>query len=195
MRTTILFVIACAITFSSTDAIAQRRHHKPVANTTNAAKTSADLKQGRDHVATQIKVLTRFLYLFGGVARTAESANAASANPTNSNPANASPANAGPANKDTTTIHDGRAASVAAENKQSRSKIVESFNEVRDGLDKLETEFSSNTTLRSYYAYIIGVSGIADTAKSQAAANHLDQAGTTLLKAVDRLTDALAAMR
>lgn len=169
MKSIFLLVLACTITLSSTSAIAQRRHHTSASRSTSTAKTGAELNAGRAKVAAQIKVLTRFLYLFGGVAKTIQSADLA--------------------------IHDGAASPVAVENQQSKAKIVTSIRQLHDGLDKLEADFSSNQSLRNYYAYVLGVAAIADTAQSQAAANHFDQAGSTLLKAVDQLTDALAAMR
>jgi hypothetical protein len=173
VRIIFLLVISFTIGLSSTTAIAQKRHHRHSATTnatssTSTAKTSADLKAGREHVAAQIKVLTRFLYLFGGVSKTIESADV--------------------------TAREGDAQSLVVKNQQSKTKIVSSIKELHDGLDKLETDFSANSTLRAYYVYVIGVSGIAQTSQSQAAAGHFDEAGSSLLKAVDRLTDALAAM-
>jgi hypothetical protein len=66
---------------------------------------------------------------------------------------------------------------------------------MREGLDRLESDFRSNPALKSYYPYISGVAIMSETAENQAASNRFDEAGRSLLKVVSKLSDALAAMR
>jgi hypothetical protein len=66
---------------------------------------------------------------------------------------------------------------------------------VREGLDKLESDFRLSPTLMSYYSYISGTALLGETAENLAAANRFDEAGRTLLKVVNQLSDALAVMR
>ena len=66
---------------------------------------------------------------------------------------------------------------------------------MRDGLDKFEIEFRTNPALRNYQRYVSGVTVIGEMAESQAIAGRFDEAGRSLLRAVNQLADALAAMR
>jgi hypothetical protein len=84
---------------------------------------------------------------------------------------------------------------VVEQNERNKTRVRESIRNVRDGLDKLERDFRGDPGLKTYYQYLAGVAAIAETAENQAAANRFDEAGRSLLKAVNQLADALAAMR
>jgi hypothetical protein len=135
-----------------------------------AEKVSAEKNAAREQVAAQIKALTRFLYLFAGITKGIESSD-----------------------------QEARSAEVSTvavdHNERNKAKVRESLRTVRQGLDKLEIDFSSRPSLRGYYPYVIGVASMGEAAESQAASNRFDEAGRSLLKAVTQLTDALAAMR
>ena len=90
-----------------------------------------------------------------------------------------------------------RDASPAAteQNERNKAKVKESLRNIREGLDRLESDFRSNPQLRSYFGYVSGVARISETAENQAAANRFDEAGRSLVKAAHQLADALAAMR
>jgi hypothetical protein len=121
-------------------------------------------------VAEQIKVLTRFLYLLGGVAKGIESADAAE--------------RAGEATP--TQIEQTR---------RSKATVKESLRNVREGLDNLEIDFRTKPELLRYYTKLAGVASGAAAAEDQAASNQFDQAGRSLLGVVNRLTDVLLEMR
>lgn len=135
--------------------------------TSYAAKTAAEVKAGRERVASQIKILTQFLYVFGGVTKDMQAAVATS---------NAAP-------------------SAAQENQRSRARVVQSVSDVHNGLLQLETYFGSSPILKKYYSSLSGVAAIGDTAQKAAAAGKFDDSGKALLQAVNQLTDALAAMQ
>jgi len=155
-------------------ASSQRRRRaapKPSARVAKAAaeKSAAELQLGRQRLADQIKTLTQFLYLLGGVAKGIESADQAS--------------------------RDRMASSVAIEqNERNKTKVKESIRNVRGGLEKLETDFRINPALRIHSARLSGVASLGETAEGQAAAGRFDEAGRSLLKAVNQLADTLAAM-
>lgn len=139
---------------------------KPSAQQANAeAKTT-----GATKVADQIKNLTRFVYLLGGVAKGMEQADEAArkneASPT-----------------------------ALQQNEQNKATVKTSLRNVREGLDQLEIYFRSTPELEKYYLKLAGSAAGAATAEDQAAAGHFDQAGRTLLGVVNRLTDVLLAMR
>jgi hypothetical protein len=125
---------------------------------------------GAARVADQIKVLTRFLYLLGGVAKGIEAADAA-----------ARAGEATPAQVEQT--------------ERSKATVKESLRNVREGLDNLEIDFRTKPELLRYYTKLAGVAAGAAAAEDQAAANQFDQAGRSLLGVVNRLTDVLLDMR
>ena len=125
---------------------------------------------GAARVADQIKVLTRFLYLLGGVAKGIEAADAS--------------ARAG----------DATSAQVE-QTERSKATVKQSLRNVREGLDNLEIEFRTKPELLRYYTKLAGVAAGAAAAEDQAAANQFDQAGRSLLGVVSRLTDVLLEMR
>jgi hypothetical protein len=172
LRRTLILVLACLITVPSTIESAQTRRRsapKRTVKKADAEKSSAEVKAGRERVAAQIKTLTYFLYLLGGIAKEVESADKATRN------SEASPV----------TIE---------QNERNKTKVKESIRNVREGLDKLETDFRSAPQLRNYYKYLAGVTVTSEAAENQAAGNRFDEAGRSLLKAVGQLADALAAM-
>jgi hypothetical protein len=143
----------------------------PTAKTTKTAEEQAVAlarTTGATKVADQIKNLTRFLYLLGGVAKGIEEFDARRSE--------ASPAG-------------------LQKNDQNKAAVKTSLENVRVGLDQLEIHFRSTQGLEGYYLKLAGSASGAATAESQAAAGRFDQAGRTLLGVVNRLTDVLLAMR
>jgi hypothetical protein len=154
---------------------AQTRRRRPPKRSTstvaaNAAteRQSAELLAGRQRIATQIKTLTQFLYLLGGISKAVETAEQARRNQQTISP---------------------------EQIQQTKLKVKESVRNLRAGLDSLEMSFRSNPTLATSFPYISGVALIGEAAESQVAGGRLDEAGRTLIRAVNKLTDALAAMR
>jgi hypothetical protein len=137
----------------------------------SAQQASADAKTaGATKVADQIKNLTRFVYLLGGVAKGIEQVDEAArkneASPT-----------------------------ALQQNEQNKATVKTSLRNVREGLDQLEIYFRGTPGLLDYYLKLAGSASGAATAEDQAAAGHFDQAGRTLLGVVNRLTDVLLEMR
>lgn len=135
-----------------------------------AAASVAARNQGAARVAEQVKILTRFLFLLGGVAKGIETADAA--------------ARAGEATP-----------TQVEQTEKSKATVKNSLRNVREGLDKLEIDFRTTPELQRYYTRLAGVAAGAADAEDQAASNRFDQAGRTLLNVVNRLTDVLLEMR
>ena len=173
MRKALVIALACVILSPPAAAAQKRRRTAPrrgVATSKPAENLSPDVQTGRRRVAAQIKILTQYLFLLGGITKGIESVDQAARN---------------------------REASSAAidQNERNKLRVKESLRNVREGLDKLQADFRSNPRLNNYYQYVAGVATIGETAENQAAANRFDEAGRSLLKAVNQLADALAAMR
>lgn len=149
---------------------ANRRSGRAASTAAATPAAGETVQQGATRIADQIKNLTRFLYLLGGVAKGIEAADEAA--------------------------RRGEASS-AVQDQTARSKatVKSSLENVRVGLDKLETDFRASPELQRYYIRLAGSAAGAATAEEQAAAGQYDQAGRSLLGVVNRLTDVLLEMR
>ncbi len=147
----------------------RKRTTRSSSSASAAAKKSEAIRAGATRVADQVKTLTRFIYLLGGVAKGIEAADAAAQRN------QASP-------------------EIVQQTQQQKTIVRTSLANVRAGLDKLELDFRSNPELNRYYIKLAGVAAGAAKAEEQAAANQFDQSGRTLLDVVNRLTDVLLEM-
>ena len=134
------------------------------------AKMSEIKLDGARRVADQIKILTRFLYLLGGVAKGLEGVDDAARRNEASQP-------------------------ILDQAKRNKATVRTSIQSVREGLDKLEIDFRTTPGLEGYYIKLAGVASGAADAEDLAAANQFDKAGRTLLEVVNRLTDVLLDLR
>jgi len=167
------FVAICLLLLVSTAAFTQTRRRTTRAQApkqTSAQPNTGARTNGATRVADQIKNLTRFVYLLGGVAKGIEQVDEA-----------ARKNEASPAALD--------------QNNKNKATVKASLENVRAGLDQLEIDFRGTPELEQYYLKLAGSASGAADAEAQAAAGHFDQAGRTMLGVVNRLTDVLLAMR
>jgi len=146
-----------------------RRRNTRRTTTTSSPSVMIVRRQGATRVADQIKNLTRFLYLLGGVARGIELADEAARR-----------------NEASPTILE--------QTRRNKLSVRTSVQAVREGLDKLELDFRTTPELNRYYIRLAGVASGAARAEQQAAANQFEMAGRTLLEVANRLTDVLLEM-
>lgn len=171
MRNSItVLVILCVLSPLATLGQTRRRTARKPVSGGAALKMSDAKRDGARRVAEQIKALTRFIYLLGGVAKGIESLDEAVRRN------EASPA-------------------LLQQAQRSKSSVKSSIQSVREGLDKLEIDFRTIPELQRYYIPLAGVAAGADSAEQQAGAGQFDQAGKTLITVVDRLTAVLVAMQ
>ena len=167
----IIGLLLITIILSPVSVFAQRKRTAAKPSRATATATSGTARQaGAARVADQIKVLTRFIYLLGGVAKGLEGV-------------------------DDATRRNEAPAAVIDQAKQNKATVRASIQSVREGLDKLEIDFRGTPELQPYYIKLAGVAARAATAEDLAAANQFDKAGRTLLEVVNHLTDVLLAMR
>ena len=167
--TILALVFALFLPLTAMSQTRKRSSRKPRATTTTHPAATV-VHDGATRVADEVKRLTRFLYLLGGVAKGIEQADAAIRRN------EASPA-------------------IVDQIQKNKATIKTSFAEFTRRLDKLEIDFRSTPELNRYYTTLAGVASGAAAAENQAAAVHLDQAGRSLLSVVDRLTDVLLEMK
>jgi hypothetical protein len=170
-----LTVLICILLFS-TAAFAQSRSRTTKRSTSTPSQTTARAQVAETRtaaatrVADQVKILTKFLYVLGGVAKGIEQVDEAAKKN------EASPA-------------------ALQQNEQNKATVKSSLRNVREGLDNLEIYFRSTPGLQSYYLKLAGSADGAATAENLAGAGRFDQSGRTLLNVVNRLTDVLLIMR
>lgn len=167
----IITLLLAAIVMLPVSTLAQTRTRttKPASRSTKGPALDKR-REGAARVAEQIKTLTRFIYLLGGVAKGLEGVD------------DAARRNEAPPE-------------ILEQARRNKVTVRTSIQNVRVGLDQLESDFSASSELRGYYTRLAGVAAGAAAAEEQAAANQFDRAGRTLLDVVNRLTDVLLEMR
>jgi hypothetical protein len=143
---------------------------RPAPKTTTASTASAARTAGATRVADQIKLMTKFIYLLGGVT-------------------------SGIAAVDEAVRRNEASPQLVQQNQANKAQVKRSIQDFREGLDKLETDFRATPDLQPYYIKLAGSAAGAATAEEQAAANQFDASGRTLLNVINRLTDVLVVMR
>lgn len=169
-RITIILLTALLLTPSV--ALAQRRRSTPRSQPAPSATERAKKvrTEGATRVADQIKFLTRFIYLLGGV-------------------------NSGIAAVDEAARRNEASPALIQQNQESKARVKSSITGFRESLDKLEIDFRATPELQPYYIKLAGVAAGAAKAEEEAAANKFDAAGRNLLGVINRLTDVLLVMR
>jgi hypothetical protein len=171
------FVVLVCLVSLSLSAAAQRRK-TPVRRTTpKATPTSAvstpsnmlEIKTGAEKVSVQIKNVTKFIYVLGGVAKGIEDID-----------------------KEARSGKISRA--VVDKNSQYKQNVIQSIRNLRAGLAALEVEFRTKPALRNYLANIQGISDMSGVAEDQAVGGQFTESGRTLLAVVEKLSDTLAAL-
>jgi hypothetical protein len=173
VATTLLSVILAIIFLTPSTAFSQTRNRS-----TSRQKPTATANQrvaqvrtaGATRVAEQIKLLSTFIYLLGGVS-------------------------SGIASVDEAVRRNEASPTLVQQNQDSKAKVRSSIQNFRVTMDKLETDFRAAPELQPYYIKLAGSAAGAATAEEQAAANQFDRAGRSLLGVINRLTDVLLLMR
>lgn len=169
----ILITLLATILLTPSSAFSQSRNRSTRPRTpakTQAQPVSQVRTAGATRVAEQIKLLTRFIYLLGGVT-------------------------SGIAQVDEAARRNEASPALVQQNQQSKARVKTSIEGFRESLDKLEIDFRATPELQPYYIKLAGVAAGAATAEEQAANNQFDGAGRTLLNVVARLADVLVVMR
>jgi len=175
LKSAVILSLAC-IVLSSTTSTAQTRRSssqkRPSSSTTFAEKQQAEIRAGRQQIAGEVKILSQFLFLFGGIAKGIETAEQVNRN------------------RDQSSV-----GMPPRQIEQTKIKFKDSIRNVRIGVEQLESSFRLNPVLQTYYTNLSGVGKLAQTAETQAAGNNFDQSARSLIAVVNKLVDALIALR
>jgi len=171
-------VFACLLCFTLS-AEAQKRRipvkkvTKPASTAVvnNAAETNAEIKAGAEKVSTQIKNLSKFIYVLGGVAQGIQDID-----------------------KDIVSAKGKVARNVVDQNTKNKQTVITTIRNLRAGIVALEIEFRTKPALRTYLPQIQGISDMTGIAEDQAMAGQLTESGKTLLLVVEKLADTLVVL-
>lgn len=169
----IAIALLVAILIAPTAALGQTRRRSTRRTTpaqSAAQKTAAARTAGATKVAEQIKLMTKFIYLLGGVSN-------------------------GIASVDEAIKKNEASPQLIQNNEQSKAIVKKGFQDFREALDRLETEFRNQPELQPFYIKLAGSAAGAAKAEELAAAAQYDAGGRTLLTVINRLTDVLVIMR
>ena len=173
----ILVSVFCLV-FFTVEANAQKRRTttKKTTKTKTPAKTTApvvtntvEIKEGAEKVSIQIKNVSKFVYLLGGIARAIEDLDAEAQNRRISQ------------------------SSVEANNK-NKLAVIQGIRNLRAGIAALEIDFRTKIALRTYLTQIQGVTDMVGNAEYQAENGQFTESGKTLLLVIERLTDTLVVL-
>ena len=167
----IAIVSLAAILVAPAAALGQtRRRTTPRPKPASTSSVSQTRTAGATKVADQIKFMTRFIYLLGGVA-------------------------SGIAAVDEAARRNEASPELVQKNQQSKVTVKTSIQGFRESLDRLEVEFRTTPDLQPYYIKLAGSAAGAAKAEELAGGNQFDASGRTLLTVINRLTDVLVIMR
>ncbi len=134
----------------------------------NAAKT-AEIKDGARKVSDQLKNVTKFTYLLGGIAGGIEQID-----------------------KESKTKKLSQSA--LSLNDENKKKVIRSIRDLRAGLAALEAEFTTKNSLRLYNFQIQGVTDMSGRAEDLALSGQFTESGKMLLAVVEKLSDTLVSL-
>lgn len=136
-----------------------------------AQKTSpTDLRAEAAQGAQQLKLLIRFLYLYGRISTGLETADEQ-------------------ARRGEITPQQ------QAQIQKNKADVAANISSLRTGLEKLAQSYHSNERLQRQYLRVLAASEMAAKAEELANANRFDEAGRMLLGVADRLADLLVEVR
>lgn len=169
-----LAIILCFTCFSVA-ANAQKKTTKKPTTTKKTTAVSAsvnnltEIRGGADKVSIQIKNVSKFVYLLGGIAKTIEDLD-----------------------KEAKTKKISQV-SLEANNKNKQA-VIQGIQNLRAGLVALEIEFRTKPALKNYNFQLQGISDLAANAEVQASGGQFTESGKTLLFVIEKLSDTLVAL-
>jgi hypothetical protein len=164
-KLTILLLIIVCFCFTAN---AQRRK-KPTSKTVNPPVVTNEIREGAEKVSIQLKNVSKFVYLLGGIARGIEDIE--------------KEAKGGKVSRATLD-----------KNQTYKQNVIASIQGLRAGLIQLEADFRVKPKLKLYLQSIQGITEISGKAEDQATNGEMVNAGKTLLQIIEKLTDTLVAL-
>jgi len=170
------FLICAVLLTFAISADAQRRRtptRKPAptktTTTTTTTANTLEMKQGAEKVSIQIKNVSKFIYVLGGVASGFETADREAK-----------------ANKLSKAAID--------KNSQDKQTVITTIRNLKAGLAELEVQFRTKPALKPYLLQIQGITELTTQSEDLAVAGRFRDSGRVLLTVVEKLADTVTAM-
>ncbi len=162
-------LILLSLTFFCATATAQKRKPAPKKPTVSTV-SPIEVENAAGKVSIQIKNVTKFLYMLGGIAIRIEDLD-----------------------KEAKTRTIARSAMDA--NQENKQNVMQAIRNLRAGIAAMEVEFRANPALAKYKPGILGISELCAQSEDLAAAGQFTESGKPLLMLVEKLADTLASLR
>lgn len=159
----LLCILMMAMVVSAASGQSRRRPSATAAAKTTAAK---EMRSGAERIAAEAKILSTFLYRYGGVVKGIEAAEKSA--------------------KDA-----GSPPEVLAMIQKNKAGVAESVRNLVGGMQDLERYLGLSPNTKPYFNVVNGLSQDIDLAADTAASGNLDGAAERLLTVLDNLTGAL----
>lgn len=164
----ILVLLMAFLVLFAGSATAQKKKptvKKPPATVTNPL----EIREGADKVSIQLKNVSKFLYLLGGIAAGLES-----------------------------TDRDAKAGKLSRAQldkfAQQKQAVIDSIRNLKAGLSALEIDFRTKNGIKPYLIHVQGVTNLAIESEDLATAGKFTDSGRVYLTVIEKLADALTAM-
>lgn len=174
-RAGLVCMLVCLFANPSTIAQTKRKSTRTKPRTTSTpvpepAPPPVNLSAEAAYVAEQVKIVTRFVYVYGKIANGLELAEE--------------------------QIRRGElSATAVANNRKTKEAVIGNITGVRTGLETLAGRFQANTRLQVQYLKLSYAAESAANAERLVANGRFDEAGKSLVQAVERLADVMLALR
>jgi hypothetical protein len=169
LKNLIILVFALSFVFGLSLNTQAQRKTKRSRTTPTKVNNAVEIKKGAEDVGIQVKNVTKFVFVLGGVAKGIEAID--------------KDVKAGKASRE-----------IANQNAQFKQDVVTSIRALRAGLVKLEVDFRTKPALKPYLVNIEGIIQQSARAEDLALLGQFTGAGQELLLVVETLTDTLVAM-
>jgi hypothetical protein len=168
---TAIILIALGVTSLATSFAQQRqRQKKPSTSIKPKPTPTPDMRAEAAQVATQIKNVSNFIYIYGKVVNGLQVAEEQMKN-------------------------DLASPETKARNKESKDKLLISMHRLRTGLEDLASKFEGNPRMQVQYLKLAYATEASFDAERLAGTGRYEEAGRSLVSVVERLTDAIISMR
>lgn len=157
---TFSIIAAALFAFSSPEVFGQRSTRN------RTAPQATEVRSAAEAVSVQVKNLSKFLFVLGGVAKGIEDIDK--------------------------EVREGRASrELQQQNQQFKDDVLRSIRALRAGLVKLEVDFRAKPELRPYLPQLQGITDDSGVAEDLALNGQFTASGRELLNIMEKLADAL----
>jgi hypothetical protein len=148
----------------------KQRQKKPTPGAKPKPTPAPDMRAEASQVATQIKNVTNFIYIYGKIVNTLE------------------------IDEDQVQRKE-TSPEIQAKIKKSKDQLISRIRDLRAGLENLANSFQANPRLQVQYLKISIAAEASHDAERLATAGRYEEAGRSLVTVVERLTDTIVSMR